>query len=653
MKHKFWNIRPATVALLVVSALFTVLTAFLSLPLFYVELAIWLVTAAFSVGFLLHKQKRLNRMMKQLVRRLDVHEKEVLSSSPLALVCVSAAGEIVWMNRLFSKNVPGAEHSVGASVDTILGNVPFAELRETRQADVRLGKRCYTVTLDSVSDENGVYYLLYYWDDTDLKLLAEEYVDSRPVVLSITIDNMDELFQYSRDSGRAQAVGQVEKLLEDWIGTTSGILRKCDNYRYMAVVEQRDLQKMIDDRFSILKTVRSLQVNAISGFTLSIGVGAGEDFRSSEVQALQAAEMALGRGGDQVAIRTETGYDFYGGRTQGAARRTKVRTRVVANAIRELLDTCRTVIVMGHRYSDLDSLGSGLALAHTLRLYGKEAYVAVNRKTSLAPELLSRYEEAGLGDMIVDEATAKQHIDEHTLLIVTDTHCPALLEFEALYRAVKNVVVIDHHLKMVNHIDDAVIFYHEPAASSASEMVAELLPYLIDGCQPEKLDAEALLAGIILDTRSFVMRAGARTFEAAAYLRRLGADTISVKKLSAVSMEQYYVKSDIIAHAEPYRNTVIAPCVEVGSPTVRVAAAQAADELLSVKGTDASFTLFADGEKVNISARSYGRFNVQLIMEALGGGGHMTMAAAQIPDTTVEQAVLRLKEEIDRQTADL
>ena len=239
------------------------------------------------------------------------------------------------------------------------------------------------------------------------------------------------------------------------------------------------------------------------------------------------------------------------------------------------------------------------------------------------------------------------------MLIVTDTHCPALLEFPSLYRSVKNVVVVDHHLKMVDHIDDAVIFYHEPAASSASEMVAELLPYLIEGCRPEKLDAEALLAGIILDTRNFVMRAGARTFEAAAYLRRLGADTISVKKLSAASMEQYYIKSGVIANAKPYRNTVIAPCSETGSPSVRVAVAQAADELLSVKDCDASFALFADGDAVHISARSYGRFNVQLIMEALGGGGHMTMAATQMPQVTVDEAVARLKEEIDRQTADL
>ncbi|MBQ8495644.1 MAG: DHH family phosphoesterase [Clostridia bacterium] len=653
MNNKFWNIRPVVVLLLVVSAVFVAATAFWNATLFYIELTLWAAMAVFSLWYLLTNQKRVNRLMKRLVRRLNVKDKEALSSLPVAAVCVSGTGEIVWFNRRFSKDVPGSEEALGRSVETILGATAFQELRDNLQANVRLQDRQYTVSLDVVEEGDQLGYVLYYWDDTTLKLTAEEYANSRPVVLIVMIDNLEELSQNVRDSERARISGQIEKLLEDWIGTTNGIIRKYDAYRFMAVVEHRDLQRMIAEKFSILQTVRELEYDGISGITLSVGVGAGEDFKASELQARQAVEMALGRGGDQVALRTESGYDFYGGRSQGTERRTKVRTRVVARAISDLLDAGDTVLVMGHRYSDLDSLGSGMALTRALRQRGQNAYMIVNKQTTLAPELVERYEQAGCGYMLLDEEAAKDHIDEHTVLIITDTHSPKLIESEEIYRAVPQVIVIDHHRKAVNYIDNAVIFYHEPTASSASEMVAELLPYLLDNRPLEKLDAEALLAGIMLDTRGFVMKAGARTFEAAAYLRRCGADTISVKKLSAVSIEQYYMKSEIIAHATPYRNTVIATCAQPGSPMVRVAAAQAADELLSVRETDASFALFIDGDKVYISARSYGRFNVQLVMETLGGGGHMTMAAAQVPGTDMDAVVARLKEEIDRQLADM
>ena len=654
MKNGLWNVRPTVILLAAVATLFLGITFFLddSKIVFAVELVAWAVAMVFAVWYILHRQHIINRLMRQLMRQLNVADKKALAALPLAVAAVSSKGEIVWFNKAFSQTMEGHDHLLGQSVESILSDMSFEEMRNNHRFDLKLNGRCFTVTVDAFSYKDELTYLLYYWDDTDLKNIAEEYALSRPVVLSVVIDNMEELFQSTRDSDRARISGQVEKLLEDWIGTTSGIIRKYDAYRFFVVVEQRDLQKMSEDRFSILNAVRTVEHNGVSGLTLSIGVGSAETLHQSELQAQQAMEMALGRGGDQVAVKTETGYDFYGGRSQGVERRTKVRTRVMAKTIRELLDDSDNVIVMGHRFSDLDCLGSGTALAHTLRSKGKPAVVAVNRKTTLAPELLAAYDEAGQKDLFVDEDKAHQLLTDRSLLIITDTHASNLVEYPSLYDEAKNVVVIDHHRKTVNFIDKATIFFHEPSASSASEMVAELLPYLTDNAPIDKLDAEALLAGIILDTKGFIMKAGTRTFEAAAYLRSSGADTISVKKLSSGSMELYHVKSDIIASAQPFRNTIIATCNVQGSSLVRVAAAQAADELLSVKGVDASFALFVDGDRVNISARSYGRFNVQLIMEALGGGGHMTMAAAQIVGADIPSAIERLKTEIDRQLAE-
>ena len=437
----------------------------------------------------------------------------------------------------------------------------------------------------------------------------------------------------------------METLLEDWISITSGILRKFGTDHFMVVVEQRHLQKIIEGRFDILDRVRTIQTGDHMSVTLSIGVGQGDTLRDSEAMAKQAIEMALGRGGDQAAVKTKNGFDFYGGVSKGVEKRTKVRTRVVASALQELITGSDNVLVMGHRFSDLDCLGSAVALAAAARNHGRPAYVVTQRSKTLARELIERYEEAGRGDIFIEPDEAMPLLTRRSLVIITDTHNPKMLEWNPLYENAQTVVVIDHHRKMVDYIDNAVIFYHEPYSSSASEMVAELVQYLGSGAL-SRLEAEALLAGIMLDTRSFVMKAGVRTFEAAAYLRKLGADTVEVKRMFSGSMEMYRKKTAIIARAELYKNTAIA-CDQEGGPEVRIAASQAADELLSIKGVDASFTLFDDNGSINISARSLGDFNVQLVMEAIGGGGHLTMAGALLKDTGMDQAKRRLVQAID------
>ena len=642
---RFWSLSPIILLLTLALAAAVMVSFFYNRILFYVELVLF-AAVLIVIGWRLRRMKKdIGRYLRRIAGSLNQSEQDALSAFPLPVMVSAVNGEIIWYNDLFRHQVLDGNELFGESVGVPTGGATMGELQKKKFIDVSYAGRRYTVYISPVRVREATLYVLYYVDDTQLKEIAEEYALSRPAVMMVYIDNIEELMQNIRDSERAQLSGRVETLLEDWISITSGILRKFGTDHFMVVVEQRHLQKIIEGRFDILDRVRTIQTGDHMSVTLSIGVGQGDTLRDSEAMAKQAIEMALGRGGDQAAVKTKNGFDFYGGVSKGVEKRTKVRTRVVASALQELITGSDNVLVMGHRFSDLDCLGSAVALPAAARNHGRPAYVVTQRSKTLARELIERYEEAGRGDIFIEPDEAMPLLTRRSLVIITDTHNPKMLEWNPLYENAQTVVVIDHHRKMVDYIDNAVIFYHEPYSSSASEMVAELVQYLGSGAL-SRLEAEALLAGIMLDTRSFVMKAGVRTFEAAAYLRKLGADTVEVKRMFSGSMEMYRKKTAIIARAELYKNTAIA-CDQEGGPEVRIAASQAADELLSIKGVDASFTLFDDNGSINISARSLGDFNVQLVMEAIGGGGHLTMAGALLKDTGMDQAKRRLVQAID------
>ena len=642
---RFWSLSPIILLLTLALAAAVMVSFFYNRILFYVELVLF-AAVLIVIGWRLRRMKKdIGRYLRRIAGSLNQSEQDALSAFPLPVMVSAVNGEIIWYNDLFRHQVLDGNELFGESAGVPTGGATMGELQKKKFIDVSYAGRRYTVYISPVRVREATLYVLYYVDDTQLKEIAEEYALSRPAVMMVYIDNIEELMQNIRDSERAQLSGRVETLLEDWISITSGILRKFGTDHFMVVVEQRHLQKIIEGRFDILDRVRTIQTGDHMSVTLSIGVGQGDTLRDSEAMAKQAIEMALGRGGDQAAVKTKNGFDFYGGVSKGVEKRTKVRTRVVASALQELITGSDNVLVMGHRFSDLDCLGSAVALAAAARNHGRPAYVVTQRSKTLARELIERYEEAGRGDIFIEPDEAMPLLTRRSLVIITDTHNPKMLEWNPLYENAQTVVVIDHHRKMVDYIDNAVIFYHEPYSSSASEMVAELVQYLGSGAL-SRLEAEALLAGIMLDTRSFVMKAGVRTFEAAAYLRKLGADTVEVKRMFSGSMEMYRKKTAIIARAELYKNTAIA-CDQEGGPEVRIAASQAADELLSIKGVDASFTLFDDNGSINISARSLGDFNVQLVMEAIGGGGHLTMAGALLKDTGMDQAKRRRVQAID------
>ncbi len=647
MKKRLWLFGPIVYVLAALCAVMLGMLFALNKTCFYIALVLVVAAVVFFVLESQNIQKAIAKLMAKTSNSLNVAQHEALTNFPLPVFVADSAREIVWYNDYFKNTVLGGLEVFGNDISTVLGEKTVEDTLQEQGAYIEYNDRKYKVfALNSRSNEESMYIFIFV-DETETVSDAIEYHETRPCVMLMIVDNYDELLQNSKESEKAQMIGEIESLLEDFISKTNGFMRKLDRDRFIAVVEERHMREVVEGRFQILDKVRKIMSGERLPATLSIGVGRGApNLHEADTLAGQALDMALGRGGDQAAVKTPTGFEFYGGMSKGVEKRTKVKTRIIAAALLELIESSDNVIVMGHRFADLDALGSAIGMASGVRMLGKDAVIAINKEKNLAKPLYDRMVEKGLEDMFIDPDEALFYITKKTLLIVVDTHIPTLLESTEIYQACKAVVVIDHHRKMVNHISNAVIFYHEPFASSASEMVTELLQYFSEKPVLGQAEAEALLSGIMLDTKNFVLKTGVRTFEAAAYLKRLGADTVEVRKMFASDMESYQRKTRLVSAAEVYRGCAIATSTG-HTEDMRIVAPQAADELLGINAVDASFVLFEAGDTININARSMGRMNVQLIMEKLGGGGHLTMAGAQIKDINIEDARQKLLEAID------
>lgn len=619
------------------------------------DINVFWVSAPFVVligGFAIGKLIQVTRKTFQYYARIDdeLESKMHMSvhSFPMSAVIIDSAGRIVWTNGKFTEEFPDCcEYGMELSNIT---DIPPADFFTDDGITVRYKDSVYKV-FARTPDENEAkeLTLLFFKNITDITALETEKKLSQPVVILFMVDGYEELISGCLESEKAHVSVQIDKLLEDFAGQTTGVLRKNASDRFIAVIEERHLQEILRNKVEILDKAREIFVNDRLNVTMSIGIGrTGKTLKESEQFARQALEMALGRGGDQAAVKTDNGFEFYGGVSKGVERHTKVKTRIIANSLLELVDNADKIFIMGHKYSDLDSVGSSVGLTCAIRNLGKSAWAVCDYSTSLAKVLIDRFPHVdGEEPLFTEPADAMEELTDNSLLIICDTHNPLIIESKELYEKAKKVVVIDHHRKMVNYIDNAVIFHHEPYASSASEMVTELIQYFGEAGKLRAVQAECLLAGIMLDTKNFVMKTGVRTFEAAAVLRKMGADTITVKKMFSSSIDSYKRKTQIVAEAEIYRKCAIAPC-DFYADDLRIVAPQAADELLTIKNVDASFVLFKTmSNEISISARSMGNLNVQLIMEALGGGGHQTMAGAQLKDVTVNEALDTLKKSID------
>lgn len=559
-------------------------------------------------------------------------------------VLVLSGDTVLWYNDAFVQDVLAGEDLCFAPVGKLLPGFDKLQIDERTGQDLLCGNARFTVYGSGVQMGKNMF-VAYFIENTQLKQQAEEYAAIRPSVMMIALDTYDDLTRDLRESERARLSGDLELVLEQFIGTTTGFLRRISASKYIAVVEERHMQEILRNRFSVLDAVRALGEKS-GVMTLSVGVGhKGESLRTCVEMAEQALDMALGRGGDQAAVKSESGYEFYGGVSRSVERHNKVRSRIIASALRDLILQSAQVLILGHRASDLDCVGAAAGIWRICRMCDKPAAIVVDERQSLAANLIEELRADGC-DFVRPEGV-ENNVQSDTLVVIVDTHLAHLLENPAVYNNAKQVVVIDHHRRCVGYIENATIFYHEPSASSASELVTELLQY-IDAERDKKMTpagAQALLAGIMLDTRNFALHTGVRTFEAAAYLRRMGARTIAVKKLFNSSFESYAYKAQLVTDAEIYMG-----CAVVATDSLphelSVVVPQAANDLLTIDGVEASFVAVALDGQVNISARSMGEVNVQIIMERLGGGGHLTMAGTQIRDTTLELAKQKLLDAI-------
>ena len=610
----------------------------------------WLIAPAelvvAALGVLWYQRRCLRTFVAKNLCSTDFENSRIqysLTGLPIPTMLI-ADGRVLWYNTIFREEVLNGTDAVTRPIDRLFPELDLAVCSRPHGQDLTVGNKRFTAYAGAAKGSRGAN-IVYLVDDTVYKQTLEEYTASRPACLIIVIDSYDELFDDMKDSEQAKELEAINSLLEAYIGKSTGFLRKISNSRYIAVVEERDIHWMLQERFEILDQVRALHPGGFT--TLSIGVGhGGKTLQECHQMARESIDIALGRGGDQAAVKTVDGFEFYGGISHGVEKRSHVRSRIIANALCDLIKKSDSVIIMGHRMSDLDAIGSAIGALRICKICGVPAVIAVNSDATLAGPLLKTFIDAGEGHNFILPDQTLDVITPRTLLIVVDTYQKRLLESQKIYEKCKRIVVIDHHRMAVGHIDNPLLLYHEPYASSASELVCELLQFLPKEDNITALEAQALLAGIMLDTRSFALHVGVRTFEAAAWLRSRGAQTADTKLLFNTSKEEYEARAHIVESAYIYKGCAIALSEELDAG-MNVVLPMAANDLLTINGVDASFVAVAKNGGVNISARSMGALNVQVILEPLGGGGHLMMAGAQLHDCTLQDAETRIREQID------
>ena len=635
-----------------------VLFALAAIP-FDVRLAIGEGVAAVAF-FLLgrRRSKATQQSLRQYIQRfyggMDSARSSNMLFTPLPMMVFDLATEdILWSSESFLQLTEQREGIFDAHLETVFPNISFHWLLEGKTEapeTVVWNHRTYRVFGGVSHPEGGQSALAttYWMDVTDTEEMRRTLELTRPVVAILMVDNYEDLMKATPEGKRSAVRAMLEEKLSQWSAGSEGMMLKYDRDRYLFVFEEKSFSDFAAKRFDVLDAVREVVAGEGVAATLSIGVGRDADsFEALFKNASVALEMALSRGGDQAVVKDKLNFEFYGGRSKATEKRTKVKSRVMANALAELIDEAKQVYVMGHSYADMDALGAAAGVCAIVRKRGKKCRIVIDTENNAAHPVLRRlqalpeYQGAFLSG---DDAFLR--VQPETLLVVVDTNRPGSVESEPLLDACNRVAVIDHHRRGSSYIDKMALNYHEPYASSASELVTELLQYLIEPGDLLKAESEALLAGIVLDTKNFTNRTGGRTFEAAAYLRRAGADTADVQRMFQSDLQSMISRYDIIRQAELYHGDIAIAALD--QECDRVIAAKAADEMLTLQGVRASFVLYRKDDGIYISARSLGEINVQVLVETLGGGGNSTTAGGQCSGMTVAEAKATLLRAIDK-----
>lgn len=577
--------------------------------------------------------------------------KNTLNELGTAVALVDGDNKIIWKNKVFAETFLATGENVKHIDDIISPDILKSSAEQCQELE--LNQRHFSIRSVSLPAEgrgnSRNYRAIFIQDIEEIHGLRLRLKEKEAAVCYFHVDNYDEIMAACPEENRPELLAKIDKTVTQWVHNYNGLIRKYDDDKYLVILNFGDFQKAEEAKFDILDAVREIKVSQVMAPTLSIGAAYGEStLTMSSKIAQNALELCLGRGGDQVVVKAGGKTYFYGGKTKEVERYSRVRARVISHALRGLIEESDMVMVLGHLFLDMDALGAGVGLVSAVKSLNKPGYIILTPEQSPSVdslvELLLSDEE--MKQNFISEKEALDKITKKTLLVVLDTHRPSLLMSEKVLEKAEKVVVIDHHRRGEEFIDKALLVYLEPYASSTSEMVTELIQYMGDDIKIAPLAATAMLSGIAVDTRNFAFKTGVRTFEAASFLRRAGADPIVVYKLFQEEADAVYERAKVIRRAEEFVEHVVISYYEEEPPNPTLAAAQAANSLIGLKGIYASFVLVPMGDKISVSGRSLGNINVQRILEKLGGGGHMTVAGAQLSEISMEEALEKVKQAV-------
>ena len=601
------------------------------------------------------RKSEISETLQDLTLTVDSTAKSSLINSPIPLVILETDGNIVWKS---SKFVLEFQHiNINHYIDDFLYDIKNDIEKEdgkkdkTIEKEIQIEKKTYKIIVKFVKSRNKekknkkeYMMVVYFLDETEKNNIEQEYENSKLCVGMIMVDNYEESLQLLENEEIVNSRAEIDKCIYEWINNWDGIVIKTERDRYACFFEQRHLEEIKEEKFSILDKIKEVNLRNKAQLTLSIAVSNdGETQKEKYMSVQEAMDIVLGRGGDQAVVRENGIYKFFGGRAQEVEKRTKVKARVVAHALENLIKESSKVLIMGHKNPDIDAMGSAIGVYRLVKSLNKNGYIISSENPSALEsflETLNKDEE--YEDVLISKEVALENIDEDTLLIVVDTHKKNFVESEELLEKCEKIVVIDHHRRSTDFIENATLLFQEVYASSAAELVTEILQYAEVNINLKTIEAESLYAGIMMDTKNFTFKTGVRTFEAAAYLRRCGVDIIRVKKWFQSDLASFNKIADIVRNAEVVNGTIAISQYNEKEKDASITCAKAADELLTISDITASFVLGYIGDKICISGRSIGDVNVQLILEKLGGGGHITVAGAQVEGMTIEEARLEL-----------
>ena len=659
----FDNLVSRTKIYLVIIFILLALISYMQIKMIIPSIIIYILILTYTYFANNKRKSEISEQLQDLTLTVDSAAKSSLINAPFPLIILETDGNVVWKSSKFITEFANVDinNYISDLIIDIKNDIEKTDNPKNKSIvkKIEIGKKKYKIQGEFVKTKKSerkkvaeYMLILYFIDETEKFELEQENTNKKTCIGIIMIDNYEELMQRIDTEEKTQLMAKVESSIYEWINDTNGILIKPERDTYIYIFEQRNLEKIKEDKFTILDTVKELVRKDRMQITLSIAISnEGENDKEVYKSALSAMDVILGRGGDQAVIREEGKYQFFGGKVEEVEKRTKVKARIVAHALEELMSECEKVMIMGHINPDIDAMGSALGIYRLAQSIGKEVNIVTNLESASIKEFINNIYEQ-YSEVLINKETALSKINDKTLLVIVDTHKKTFVEQPELLEKTNKIVVIDHHRRSADFIEQSILTFQEVYASSASELVSELIQYAQADVELQTVEAEALYAGIMTDTKNFTFKTGVRTFEAAAYLRRCGVDIIKVKKWFQSDLESYNKIAEIVKKSEIIHETIAISTYEEQEKETSLICAKAADELLTIGNITASFVLGTLENKICISGRSIGDINVQMILEKLGGGGHITLAGAQLENKTIDEAKQELKEKIEEYFAE-